>query len=63
MSLKSEQYESLRRTREFLFDLLDPKKRPKSVKETRDRVSRCLRHFPPLHADGEPMFSNDNFRL
>jgi hypothetical protein len=57
MSLKSEQYESLRRTRELLYDLLDSKKRPKSVKETKDRASRCLRHFPPLREDGEPLFS------
>jgi hypothetical protein len=62
MSLKFEQYESLLKTREFLFDLLDPKKRPKSVKETRDRVSRCLRHFPPLKSDGEPMFSNNGIK-
>jgi hypothetical protein len=62
MSLKFEQYESLKRTRELLFDLLDPKKRPKSVKETRNRVFSCLRHFPPLREDGEPVFSNDDFK-
>ena len=62
MSLKFEQYESLKKTREFLFDLLDPKKRPKSVKEMRKIVSSCLRHYPPLKPDGEPIFSNDDIK-
>jgi hypothetical protein len=59
MSLRYEQHESLRRTKEFLFDLLLTDKRPKTVKELKSRVRRCLRHFPPLTKDGEPMFSND----
>lgn len=57
MSLKHEQYEALRRTRELLFDLTNPKRRPKTQAEMRDRVSRCMRHFPPLMEDGEPIFS------
>ena len=57
MSVKEEQYRSLRMTRELLFDMLDPKRRPKTVKEMNERVRYCLRHFPFLHKDGEPMFS------
>lgn len=57
MSMKDEQYNSLRLTKEFLYDLLDTKKRPKTQKEMTDRVKRCLRHYPFLEADGKPMFS------
>jgi len=57
MSVKEEQYRSLKMTRELLFDLCDTKRRPKTVKETKDRVRYCLRHFPFLKEDGEPMFS------
>jgi hypothetical protein len=57
MSLKKEQYNSLLWTRDLLYDLLDPKKRPKTQKEMKDRVKRCLRHYPFLESDGKPMFS------
>lgn len=56
--MKNEQYASLLKTRELLFDLLDPKKRPKTQKEMQQRVKACLRHYPFLEADGKPMFSN-----
>jgi len=59
MSLRYEQHESLRRTKEFLFDLLYTETRPKTVKEMKSRVRKCLRHFPPLTETGEPLFSND----
>ena len=59
MSLRYEQHESLRRTKEFLFDLLRTDKRPKTVKEMKARVRKCLRHFPPLTETGKPLFSND----
>lgn len=29
-----------------MYDILDPHKRPKSVKELRERALRVLRHFP-----------------
>ncbi len=57
MSLKHEQYNSLKYTQEFLYDLLDPKKRPKTQKEMKDRVRRCLRHYPFLDGKGKPLFS------
>jgi hypothetical protein len=59
MSLKSEQYIALKRSKELLLNLLDSKKRPKKVSDLRKEVFRCLRHFPPLEEDGKPMFSKD----
>ena len=61
MSLRNEQYWALKKTRQFLSDLLFPKTRPKSVKELRDRVFSCTRHFPPLDEHGKPHFSKDDF--
>ena len=63
MSLKFEQCWALARTRSLLYDLVTPECRPKTVKELRNRVFRCLRHFPPLTDTGEPMFSSDGFAL
>jgi hypothetical protein len=63
MSLKYEQYRALKYTQELLFDLIHAKSRPKNVTELKERVRRCLRHFPPLTEHGEPMFSNDNINL
>ena len=59
MSLKHEQLRALFYTRELLFDLLHPSTRPKTVAETKARVKKCLRHFPPLDKTGAPMFSQD----
>jgi hypothetical protein len=61
MSLKFEQYRSLKMTREFMWDLLDPQKRPKTVLELKKRAGNCLRHFPMLTEKGKPIFSRDNF--
>jgi len=61
MSLKNEQYHSLYRTREFLRDLFTVDKYPKTRKEMRARASSCLRHFPCLAENGEPIFSGDDF--
>jgi hypothetical protein len=61
MSLRYEQYWSLRRTRQLLADLLHPSTRPKTVKELRGRASACLRHFPFLEESGKPIFSQDEF--
>jgi hypothetical protein len=63
MSLRFEQEASLLMTREFLLDLLNTSTRPKTVKDLKERARRCLRHYPPLTQDGEPMFSNDGFSL
>ena len=61
MSLRYEQYHALKMTRDLLRDLLDPKLRPKTQKEMRERVLGCLRHYPFLEESGEPMFSKDEF--
>lgn len=61
MSLRMEQYWSLQQTREFLVDLLDPKKTPRVPKDVRQRARRCLKHFPFLDEDGRPRFSTDEF--
>lgn len=59
MSLRHEQYNALKRTREFLYDIMSPGTRPKTVKEFKVRASSCLKHFPALKENGEPMFSHD----
>ncbi len=61
MSLKYEQFRSLVTTRELLSELLTVDGYPKTKKEMRARVSRCLRHYPPLDRTGAPMFSRDEF--
>lgn len=63
MSIKVEQFRSLKITKEFLRDLVDPKERPKNVKEMKERVFGCLRHFPPLDENGKPRFSADSIDI
>lgn len=60
MSLRNEQYRSLKRTHAFLCALLcrEFKRVPSAV---RDEAVRCLRHYPFLDEHGKPMFSNDPF--
>ena len=60
MSLRYEQYNALRKSRDFLRSLLSPETRPKTVKELREKAHRCLRHFPPLHESGQPLWSLDD---
>ena len=61
MSLRYEQYNALMRTQEFLRNLLTVEDYPKTKKEMRQRASSCLRHFPFLHENGQPMWSLDSF--
>lgn len=61
MSLRFEQYWALRKTRDFLWDLLDPRKRPKTAAEMRQRARSCSKHFPFLEESGKPIFSQDEF--
>ena len=61
MSLRYEQYNSLLKTRNFLHDLLSVEEYPKTKKEMRDRAYRCLKHYPFLHENGKPIFSQDEF--
>jgi hypothetical protein len=46
MSLPDEKFRSIQYSREFMRDLLDPKKTPRVPKEIRKRAYSCLRHFP-----------------
>jgi len=61
MSLKFEQGRALLKSRALLFDLLNPKKRPKTVTELKRRASDALRHFPVLDEKGQPYWSMDDF--
>ena len=49
MTLPYEEKFSLRSTRDFMRDLLNPKATPKVPKSIRDRAYRCLKHFPFEH--------------
>lgn len=46
MTLPDERLVSLKRTRKFLIDLLNPKETPKVPKIIRQQASSCLKHFP-----------------
>ena len=61
MSLKHEQRNALLKARQLLRDCLDPKKRPKTVRELRERAHSALRHYPFLDERGEPYWSEDEF--
>ncbi len=46
MTIPSERKRSLKYAREFLYDLLDPKKTPKVPLSVRIQARAVLRHFP-----------------
>jgi hypothetical protein len=46
MTLPIERFRSVMNAREFLRDLLDPKKTPRIPKEIRKRAYYALKHFP-----------------
>lgn len=46
MTLPNEWFISLKKNREFLFELLNPEKTPRVPKEVRKMASDCLKHFP-----------------
>lgn len=58
MSLRYEQYRALISTRKFLTELMLGNGH---TKDDRERARCCLRHFPILLRNGEPLFSNDEF--
>lgn len=62
MTLPNEWFISMKKNRQFLFDLLDPTKTPKVSKEIRKRASECLKHFPMDHEiqDLEVMYDNSH---
>lgn len=61
MSLRYEQYHSLKMTKQLLVDLLFTDTRPKRISELKRRVGCCLRHYPMLEESGKPIFSQDEF--
>ena len=61
MSLRYEQYHSLKMTKQLLVDLLFPDTRPKRISELKRRVGCCLLHYPLLEESGKPIFSKDEF--
>ena len=59
MTMPDERFRAVRYAREFLYDLLDPKKTPRVPKEIRRRALSALRHYPQEHemelaAQGHP---------
>ena len=46
MTLPCERYNAIKRTEDFLKDLMDPKKTPRVPKEIRKQAYYCLRHYP-----------------
>ena len=46
MTVPSERYNALNRTREFMRELLDPKKTPRVPSKVRKEAYWCLRHYP-----------------
>ena len=46
MTLPDERYRALKCGKEFLYDLLDPKKTPKVPKDIRRQAHWVLRHYP-----------------
>ena len=59
MSLKFEEYNALKSTRDFLFEILHRPVRSWTSEELKGKSRNCLRHYPLLTESGEPMFSND----
>ena len=46
MTMPSEKAQAVLNTRQFLEELLDPKKTPRVPSAVRKEASRCLRHYP-----------------
>jgi len=62
MSLRFEQRRALLMAFRLMVDLLHPSTRPRTVREMRERARAAIKHFPPLDENGEPMWSQDEFR-
>ena len=46
MTIPAERTRAVIHTRQFLYDLLDPKKTPRVSKSIRESARHCLRHYP-----------------
>lgn len=49
MTIPTERTRSVLNTRQFLLDLLDPKKTPRVPMRIRERAYWCLRHYPDTY--------------
>ncbi len=49
MTMPNERFRAVEYAREFLYELLDPKKTPKVPKKIRQRARSVLRHYPMEH--------------
>jgi hypothetical protein len=61
MSLRAEQYRALKRTRQFLFNVMRPSETPRVPGFVRKEAGACIKHFPFLDEHGKPQFSKDPF--
>ena len=46
MTMPNERFSAVNRTRQFLADLMDPKKTPRVPRNVRQQAYRCLKHYP-----------------
>ena len=46
MTLPNERFNAIKSTRDFLYDLIDPKKTPRIPLVIRRRARNVLKHFP-----------------
>ena len=46
MTMPNERRWAVNNTRQFLVDLMDPKKTPRVPKEIRKEAYRCIKHYP-----------------
>jgi hypothetical protein len=49
MTLPYERFRTVNNTREFLYDLIDPKITPRIPKDVRQTAHALLRHYPTLY--------------
>lgn len=59
MTLPFERKNSINNTREFLYDLLDPKKTPRVPRDIRNKACMLLRHYP-TELDTNDLFEGEN---
>jgi len=57
VSLRSEQYHSLKNTRKFLHDLIMSNDTPEGIAK---EAYHCAYHFPALDEQGQPIWSLDD---
>jgi len=59
MSLRYQQYNALKKTKDLLKEILSNKEL--DINELVRKTNECLNHFPPLNENGKPYFSYDEF--